>query len=87
MSCEKYLFNTHFDNIEDVQQSEMVNISNFMKAEEQRRESDDDIEPRFFVKRLEQEDYNYLVSLILFFTKYLLTELLFLTPHLFFYLI
>lgn len=47
----------------------MVNISNFMMAEEQRRESDDDIEPRFFVKRLEQEDSNYLVSLILFFTN------------------
>ena len=40
-----------------------------MMAEEQRRESDDDIEPRFFVKRLEQEDSNYLVSLILFFTN------------------
>ena len=66
--CEKHLFDTHFDHIDEVTQTEMNNISLFMLEEEIRRSNDDDFVPRFSVQMVGLTTYSTLVSFHCLFT-------------------
>jgi hypothetical protein len=64
--CEEWLYNSHFNEISDISQSEMNGVVNFMGAERASLH-DYDIVPKKIVHRLDNNDMRRLVSSYIFY--------------------